>query len=213
MQIQNNKLTESRFGQILSLAVPISVQSMVQTSFSMIDQLMICKLGSPQIAAVGIAGKFLLIYNIAIGAVSVIAGIMIAQYLGANDKDSADRSMNLNLLVTIAAGAVFFVLSLLVPSNIIRLYTKFLNLVQQAIQVVGGFGVNANEVCAGLCEFAHIVFGVGDHQVAIQRKACALLDAGGNARAKADVWHKVTVHDVQVNKTCATVFDSLEAVA
>lgn len=93
------------------------------------------------------------------------------------------------------------------------LYAQFLNLVQQAIQVVGGFGVDANEVSASLCKFAHVVFGVGNHQMAIQRKACALLDAGGNARPKADVGNEVTVHDVQVNKACATVFDSLETVA
>lgn len=92
------------------------------------------------------------------------------------------------------------------------LYTKFCNLVQQAIQVVGGFGVDANEVGASLCKFAHVVFGIGNHQVAIQRKACTFLDAGRNARAKADIGNEMTVHDVQVNEACAAIFNSLEAV-
>lgn len=92
------------------------------------------------------------------------------------------------------------------------LYAKFCNLVQQAVQMVSGFGVDANEVCAGLSKFSHVVFGVGNHQVAIQGEAGALLDAGGNARAKADVGDEMTVHDIQVNEACAAVFDSLEAV-
>lgn len=93
------------------------------------------------------------------------------------------------------------------------LYTQFCNLVQQAIQVVGGFGVDANEVGASLCKFTYVVFGIGDHEMAIQRKIGALLDAGRNARAKADIGNEMTVHDVQVNKACAAIFNSLEAVA
>lgn len=92
------------------------------------------------------------------------------------------------------------------------LYAQFCNLVQQTIQVVGGFGVDADEVSAGLSKFSHVVFGVGNHQVAIQGEVGALLDAGGNAWAKADVGNEMTVHDIQVNKTCAAIFNSLEAV-
>ena len=90
---------------------------------------------------------------------------------------------------------------------------EFGNLVQQTVQVVRGFGVHADDACAGFCKFAHVVLGVFDHQVAIERELGSLAHAGRDARAKADIWDKVSVHDVEVNKAGATVFDSLEAVA
>ena len=94
-----------------------------------------------------------------------------------------------------------------------RLHAEFCNLVQQAVEMVRGFGVHADDACACLSKFAHVVFRIFYHQVAIEWELGALLDAGGNARAKADVWDKVPIHDVQVNEACASVFDGLETIA
>ena len=79
--------------------------------------------------------------------------------------------------------------------------------------MVCGFGVHADEACASLCKFTHIVFGVFNHQVAIEREPGSLTYAGRDARAEADVWDKVSVHDVEVNEAGTTVFDGLEAFA
>lgn len=92
------------------------------------------------------------------------------------------------------------------------LHAEFRNLVEQAVEVVRRFGVDADDAGACLCKFTDVLFRVLDHQVAIQRKVRALLDAGGNARAEADVWNKVPVHDIQMDEACATVFNGLEAV-
>ncbi len=92
------------------------------------------------------------------------------------------------------------------------LYAEFCNLVQQAVKVVCGFGVDADDGGACLCKFTDILFGGLDHQMAIQRKIRALLDAGGNAWAEADIWDEVTVHDIQMDEACAAVFNGLEAV-
>lgn len=93
-----------------------------------------------------------------------------------------------------------------------RLHAEFCDLVQQAVQVVRRFGMDADDGGACLCKFTDVLFRVLDHQVAIQRKVRALLDAGGNARAETDVRDKVPVHDVQMDEACAAVFNGLEAV-
>jgi hypothetical protein len=48
--------------------------------------------------------------------------------------------------------------------------------------------------------------------VAIERKLGSLAHAGGDSRAEADIWDKVSVHDVEVDVACTTVFDGLETV-
>ena len=90
---------------------------------------------------------------------------------------------------------------------------EFCNLVQQTVEMVRGFGMHTDDACACFSKFAHVVFRILDHQMAIERELGSLLDAGRNARAKADVWDKVPIHDVQVNEACASVFDGLETIA
>ncbi|MBQ9664733.1 MAG: MATE family efflux transporter [Oscillospiraceae bacterium] len=114
----------SFFQSVLRIAIPVALQSMLQSSFSMIDQVMVGQLGSISIAAVGIAGKFAFLYSVVIGAVTAIAGIMIAQYIGQQDQKAADRSLCVNLLVAVGIGLMFTLLSLLIPTPIMRLYSK-----------------------------------------------------------------------------------------
>ena len=87
------------FKNVIRIAIPVALQSMLQSSFSMIDQVMVGQLGSTSIAAVGIAGKFAFLYSVVIGAVTAIAGIMISQYIGQKDQKAADRSLCVNLMV------------------------------------------------------------------------------------------------------------------
>ena len=111
------------FKNVIRIAIPVALQSMLQSSFSMIDQIMVGQLGSTSIAAIGIAGKFAFLYSVVIGAVTAIAGIMISQYIGQKDKKAADRSLCVNLVVVGGIGLLFTMLSLLLPGQIMRLYT------------------------------------------------------------------------------------------
>ena len=70
------------FKTVCNLAVPVTLQSMLQSSFSIVDQIMIGQLGSISVAGVGLAGKFASIYSVVVSAIGAVAGIMISQYLG-----------------------------------------------------------------------------------------------------------------------------------
>ncbi|MDE6737874.1 MAG: MATE family efflux transporter [Lachnospiraceae bacterium] len=109
---------------VIGIAVPVGLQSMLQSSFAMIDQLMVGQLGSTAVTAVEVAGRPAFIYSVVLGAVSAIAGIMISQYLGMEDEDMADRSLYINLLAAIALAVLFTVLCLLLPGQIVDIYIK-----------------------------------------------------------------------------------------
>ena len=82
---------DSFIQQVFKIALPVALQCMLQSSFSIVDQIMVGSLGSVSVAAVGIAGKLSTLYSVVIGAVVSVAGIILSQYLGANDNDEADR--------------------------------------------------------------------------------------------------------------------------
>lgn len=110
--------------EVMKIAIPVALQSMLQSSFSMIDEIMVGQLGKERIAAVEIAGKPSFIYAFVLGAVATIAGIMISQYIGKKDKASEERAVSVNLLVALLIGFIFSALAFGFSNQFISIFTK-----------------------------------------------------------------------------------------
>lgn len=113
----------SFFRTAAAVAVPVGLQSMLQSSFSMVDQLMVGQLGSTAVAAVEVAGRPAFICTLATGAMAA-AGIMISQYLGMNNREMADRSLSVNLAAAAALALAFMAACLLFPEQIVRIFIR-----------------------------------------------------------------------------------------
>ena len=85
---------QSFLRSVCALAIPVALQSMLQASFGVVDQVMIGQLGGVEVAAVGLAGKFTGIFNVVVSAVGAVAGIMISQYMGQKNAAETRRSMD-----------------------------------------------------------------------------------------------------------------------
>ncbi len=116
---QNKKF----LSMVCNLAVPVALQSMLQASFSIVDQIMIGQLGSVAVAGVGLAGKFSSIYSVLVSAIGAVAGIMISQYMGQQNKKEVRRSFRLNFILALGVAVIFTVLCMLCPNQIMGLYT------------------------------------------------------------------------------------------
>lgn len=108
---------------VCKIAIPVTLQSMLQSSFSIIDQLMIGQLGENSIAAVGLGGNFCLIYSVVLGAIATVAGVLIAQFLGAADEKEAWRGFSVSMLSGLCVAALFTFASFLFAGPILGLYT------------------------------------------------------------------------------------------
>ncbi len=112
----------SFFRSVCALAIPVALQSMLQASFGVVDQVMIGQLGGVEVAAVGLAGKFTGIFNVVVSAVGAVAGIMISQYMGQKNTAETRRSMVLNLRVCLILAALFTLAGIAAPRQIMGLY-------------------------------------------------------------------------------------------
>lgn len=117
--------TSSAFRKaVWRLAVPVMLQSMLQSSFSLIDQVMVGQLGSVEVAAIGLAGKFVSILSVVLAAVASVAGILLAQAIGARDREAQSRGFYQSLLPALGIAAVFMALCLLCPARIMTIYSE-----------------------------------------------------------------------------------------
>ena len=114
---------------LCKIAIPVTLQSMLQSSFSIVDQIMIGQLGETNISAVGLCGNFSLIFSVMIGAVSTVAGILIAQFIGAEESKEAWCSFDVSLICGIIMSVLFLLAAGVFPSQILGLYTKDMSIV------------------------------------------------------------------------------------
>lgn len=120
------------FRTVCNLAIPVALQSMLQASFSIVDQIMIGQLGSVSVAGVGLAGKFSSIFSVLVSAIGAAAGIMISQYMGRKNQREIRRGFFVNLFFALGLAGIFTVLCILFPRQIMGLYTQDSDTVQTA---------------------------------------------------------------------------------
>ncbi|MCF2642005.1 MAG: MATE family efflux transporter [Lachnospiraceae bacterium] len=118
--------------ELKQIAIPVTLQCLLQSSFSVVDQVMTGQLGSVSIAGIGLGGKFAWIYSVLVSAVAAAAGIMIAQYTGKKDERKAGKSFYLNLVLAIVLAVIFMILGIGFPKMIMGWYTKDASVIEMA---------------------------------------------------------------------------------
>lgn len=104
--------SRSFYRKVLAVAVPIMIQSGITNFVSLLDNIMVGRLGTESMSGVSIVNQFIFIFNLMIfGAVSA-AGIFTAQYHGLGDAEGERYTFRFKLLIGVAAavlGTVVFV--------------------------------------------------------------------------------------------------------
>ena len=109
--------------EMIKITLPISLQSLIQASFGIIDQLMIGSLGAVSVAAVGIGDKLPFILLISISGITAATSIFTAQFWGGKDTSKLGSIMGLTFLLNAVMIVPFLAASLFFPSQVLSLFT------------------------------------------------------------------------------------------
>ena len=101
------------YKEIRHIAVPITLQSLFQSSVSVIDQIMVGQLGSVSIAGAGIGGKFSSLLIVTVTGIATGSGILISQYYGSKNEKGVNDSFIINLIFALLVGGLFSIFSIL----------------------------------------------------------------------------------------------------
>lgn len=93
----NDKRAFSR--SVLLLSLPVAAQMLLQSLLGMADVIMVGGLGATAIAAVGLAAKIHFLLLVLMSGLATGCSILIAQYTGAKDFPSCQRTLAVTLLV------------------------------------------------------------------------------------------------------------------
>ncbi len=107
----------------LRLAVPIALQNMLTSSFSLVDTLMVSLLGDVSLAAAGMAGQWSWLLTIFLFGVSSGASVFISQYFGTDDRRGIHRASGIALASGLILGLLFLLTAVLCPGVVMRIFT------------------------------------------------------------------------------------------
>ena len=113
----------SFYNEVFKIALPITIQSLFQSSLSVIDQMMVGNLGSISITGIGLGSKFVSLFSVTVSALCTAAGILIAQYYGGKDDKGLKDSFTLNMTFALGISILFMGLSLGIPRSLMGLYS------------------------------------------------------------------------------------------
>jgi len=117
-------LADKRFWKsVLMLALPIALQNLLTSSFSLIDILMIGSLSDNAISAVGMAAQITFLHNVFLFGICSGGSIFVAQYWGAGNISGIKKTYGVILANCFTVSLVFFTLAFFMPELCMRVFT------------------------------------------------------------------------------------------
>ncbi|MHC1747157.1 MAG: MATE family efflux transporter [Cellulosilyticaceae bacterium] len=118
------------YKNLIHLVIPIAMQSIVSTSLNIVDTLMVGKLQEQALAAVGLANQFFYFFILIVFGISSGSAIFTAQFWGDKNNQGIKKVLGLTLLSCIGVSAVFTMLSLAFPKEIMRIFIKDVGVIE-----------------------------------------------------------------------------------
>ena len=119
---------------MLAIAVPIALQSMISFGVAMMDSVMLGGLGDKAISAANLGGQpFSLLMSIGFG-LSSGGSVLIAQYWGRGDVARIRTVMRLSMQIVFTASSLMTLVCLLFPQQVMGLYSNEAEIVAAAAQ-------------------------------------------------------------------------------
>ncbi|MDO5123256.1 MAG: MATE family efflux transporter [Eubacteriales bacterium] len=141
---------DSFLRSLFSIAIPVALQSLLQSSFSIVDQIMVGQMGEVMIVGAGLAGKFASLYSVLLSAIAAVAGILISQNIGKKDKDGVSRNFYLNTGIALGLAVLFIALCEIIPDTIMGLYSTEAEVRDCAVDYLRIVAVGFVPVCGSL---------------------------------------------------------------
>ena len=108
----------------LVLALPIALQNLLISSFSLVDTIMVGQLGDVPLAAVGMAGQWSWLMELVLFGLCSGSAVFVAQYWGIDDRRSIQKILGISLCSVSVVSVAFLLCGLLMPEKIVGVFNS-----------------------------------------------------------------------------------------
>ncbi len=123
-------------GMMTKVALPIALQSLIGSSLSFIDNLMVGSLGEVELNAVGVSVQIFFIYWMLLYGFAGGSATFISQFFGVRDFKNIRKTTGFALTVAFGIGLLFFIAGIAFPEYILRIFTKYPEVIEAGVGYV-----------------------------------------------------------------------------
>ena len=109
---------------MVSIAVPIAVQSLLGFIVNLLDTLMLGQLGEVPLSASSLANQVFFVVTMVVNGIGSGAGVLISQYWGRKDMTSIRKILTYTYATAFAFAAAAALAAVFLPGPVMRMFTK-----------------------------------------------------------------------------------------
>lgn len=121
-KIKEYRGTKEFWVSIIHIAIPISFQQLITVGISLIDTLMLSKMGDTAYSAVSLCAQFITLFQTCCLGIGIGASVLVSRFWGMKDMKSLRKTITIMLRCVLGFCSVFFLITLLFPQYIMRMY-------------------------------------------------------------------------------------------
>lgn len=128
--LKNRRIMKSLFKDkgfwktAIKLSVPVALQNLLTSSFTLADTLLVSNLGTVALSSVGMIGQWAWLMNMILVGFCSGTTVFISQYWGIKDMKKIRHVAGISILFALAVAVIFTVISLAFPTWVIGIFNK-----------------------------------------------------------------------------------------
>ncbi|MCH4178004.1 MAG: MATE family efflux transporter [Streptococcaceae bacterium] len=130
--------------EIFTLAIPTTIENLLQTAVGFVDGLIIAKIGLTAVTAVGLVNSLMAVYQAIFLAIGIAASSLVSRYIGAKKINHAQEIVKLIINLAIVIGIIIGLFTIIFNRSILTLIgasNQVLNSASAFLFWVGGLSV------------------------------------------------------------------------
>lgn len=108
----------------VKLTVPVALQNLLTSSFTLADTLLVSSLGTVALSAVGMIGQWAWLMNMMLVGFCSATSVFISQYWGIQDLKKIRHIGGISIAFSLAVSVLFTVVSIVIPQYVIRIFNS-----------------------------------------------------------------------------------------
>jgi len=126
--------------EMLTIAVPISLQQLVNASLNMLDVLMVGQLGEASIAGIGLSNQVFFVFILLLFGLTSGMAIFTAQFWGKRETEPIRKVLGMSILSASLIAILFTIAATVFPRAVLNLFTEDVNVIEIGSQYLGIVG-------------------------------------------------------------------------
>lgn len=108
----------------IRLTVPVALQNLLTSSFTLADTLLVSNLGTVALSSVGMMGQWTFLMNMILVGFCSATTVFISQFWGVKDLKKIRHIGGISILFALAVSVIFTVISLSMPNGVVSIFNK-----------------------------------------------------------------------------------------